>query len=155
MSLDAAALEVVLTRHFDAPRDLVFRAWSDPAMLARWWGPMGFTNPRCDSDFRPGGALRIDMRGPGGEIYPMEGAYEEVVAPECIVFTAAALDAEGRPHFRVRNTISFAEEGGGTLLTVQARVLETYSEAAAGYLAGMRMGWTQSLERLDGCVKGA
>jgi uncharacterized protein YndB with AHSA1/START domain len=60
-----ARQELILTRILGAPRSLVFRAWTDPKHLARWWGPRGFSNPVCELDVRPGGLIRIDMRGPG------------------------------------------------------------------------------------------
>jgi uncharacterized protein YndB with AHSA1/START domain len=88
------AQELVLTRVFDAPRELVFKAWTDPQRVAQWWGPRCFTNPVCELDVRPAGAIRIHMRGPDGTVYPMTGVYQ-VVEPERIVFTSAALDAEG------------------------------------------------------------
>ncbi len=59
----AARREIIITRMFDAPRALVFKAWTDPRHVARWWGPKGVTNPVCELDVRPGGAIRIDMRG--------------------------------------------------------------------------------------------
>src|SRR5436190_8252782 len=68
---NAPQRELVLTRVFDAPREVVFRAWTDPERLAQWWGPRGFTNPRCEWDARPGGAIRVDMKGPDGTVYPM------------------------------------------------------------------------------------
>src|ERR1700720_2154803 len=101
--------ELVFTRVFDAPRSLVFAAWTDPKHMAAWWGPKGFTNPVCELDVRPGGVIRIDMRGPDGTVYPMTGAYREVVAPERLVFTASALDEKGRPLFEVLNTLTFAK----------------------------------------------
>jgi uncharacterized protein YndB with AHSA1/START domain len=67
---NVAKREVVITRIFDAPRDLVFKAWTDPKHMARWWGPMGFTNPICELDARVGGAWRIVMRSPAGIEYP-------------------------------------------------------------------------------------
>jgi uncharacterized protein YndB with AHSA1/START domain len=139
--------DLVLTRTFDAPRPLVFRAWTEPARIAQWWGPHGFTNPVCDVDPRPGGTMRIDMRGPDGTVYPMTGRYEEIVEPERIVFTASALDPHGRPLFVVRNTVVFAEQGRRTIITLTARVVTSTSEAAR-YLSGQDAGWTQSLERL-------
>jgi uncharacterized protein YndB with AHSA1/START domain len=62
-----------MTRVLDAPRALVFRAWTDPALMAKWWGPSSFTNPLCELDPRPGGAIRIHMRAPDGTVYPMTG----------------------------------------------------------------------------------
>jgi len=66
--------QLVLTRVFDAPRELVFKVWTDPKHVARWWGPHRFTNPVCELDLRPGGAILIHMRGPDGVVYPMTGA---------------------------------------------------------------------------------
>ena len=139
--------EITLTRVFDAPRSLVFRAWTDSEHVARWWGPDGFTAPVCELDARPGGAIRIDMRGPDGTVYPMAGRYREIVPPERLVFISAALDTEGTPLFEVLTTVTFAERGGKTALTLQARVIRTSADAAP-YLQGMEAGWTQSLERL-------
>jgi uncharacterized protein YndB with AHSA1/START domain len=79
--------ELTFTRVLDAPRDVVFRAWTDPAHLARWWGPNGFTSPVCELDIRPGGAIRIDMLGPDGRYFLMGGEYREIVPPERLVFS--------------------------------------------------------------------
>ncbi len=139
--------ELVLTRVFKAPRGLVFAAWTEPTQVAQWWGPNGFTNPVCELDVRPGGAIRIHMRGPDGTVYPMTGVYQEIVEPERLVFTSAALDESGKPLFEVLNTVAFVEHDGTTKLTVRARVVKS-TAGAAPYLAGMEAGWTQSLERL-------
>jgi len=139
--------ELVLTRIFDAPRELVFKAWTDPKIVAQWWGPHRFTNPVCELDARPGGAIRIHMRGPDGTVYPMTGNYQEIVEPERIVFTSAALDAAGNPMFEMLTTVTFAEEGGKTKQILRTRVIKSTAEAPR-YLAGMEAGWTQSLERL-------
>src|SRR5580700_2538193 len=84
--------EVTITRLFDAPRELVFQAWTDPQHLAQWWGPKGFSNPICEADARPGGAWRIVMRGPDGAKYPCGGVYREIVESERLVFTNIAYD---------------------------------------------------------------
>ena len=143
----AAPPELVITRIFDAPRRLVFETWTDPRHVARWLGPHGFTNPVCELDLRPGGAIRIDMRGPDGTVYPMTGVFREIVAPERLVYSSAALDGAGDPLFEVLITVTFAEQGGKTKLTLRARVVRM-TAAAAPYLAGMQEGWSQSLERL-------
>jgi len=143
--------ELVLTRVFDAPRELVFKAWTDPKRVAQWWGPQGFTNPVCELDARPGGAIRIHMRGPDGTVYPMTGVYQEVVEPERLVFTSAALDEKGHPLFEVLTTVTFAEQGAKTKQILRARVIKSTAQAAP-YLAGMEAGWTQSLERLSAFV---
>ncbi|MGB9123853.1 MAG: SRPBCC domain-containing protein, partial [Candidatus Angelobacter sp.] len=73
---------LVITRIFDAPPDVVFKAWTDPKQMAQWWGPKNFTNPVCELDVRPGGAWRIVMRAPDGMEYISAGVYSEVVKPE-------------------------------------------------------------------------
>jgi uncharacterized protein YndB with AHSA1/START domain/DNA-binding transcriptional ArsR family regulator len=146
-SKELAGQELVLTRVFDAPRRLVFKAWTDPKHVAKWWGPHGFTNPVCKLDVRPGGQIRIDMRGPDGTVYPMSGVYQEVVEPERLVFTSAALDERGKPLFEVLTTVTFTEQGGKTTQTLRARVVSR-ADKGDPYLAGMEAGWTQSLERL-------
>src|SRR5258708_10992484 len=143
--------ELVLTRVFDAPRELVFKVWTDPKHVAQWWGPQGFTNRVCELDVRPGGAIRIHMRGPDGTVYRMTGVYQEIVEPERLVFTSAALDNEGNPLFEVLNTVTFAEQGGKTTQTSRARAVKTTAEGAP-YLGGVEAGRTQSLERLQAYV---
>jgi uncharacterized protein YndB with AHSA1/START domain len=138
---------MITTRIFDAPREVVFQAWTDPKQLQRWWGPKGFTNPVCEVDARPGGAIRIHMRAPDGTVYPMTGVFHEVVVPERLVFTSSALDANGNPLFEVLNTVTFAEEGGKTKLTVHASVSKVIGDAAP-HLAGMEQGWSMTLDRL-------
>ena len=143
--------ELALTRVFDAPRELVFKVWTDPKHVAQWWGPRGFTNPVCELDLRPRGAILIHMRSPDGIVYPMTGVFQEVVPPERLVFTSAALDSDGNPMFEVLTTVTFAEEGGKTKQILRARVIKKTAQAAP-YLAGMEQGWTQSLERLAAYV---
>ncbi len=139
--------ELITTRIFDAPRDVVFRAWTDPERLKRWWGPKGFTNPVCEVDVRPGGVIRIHMRAPDGVVYPMTGVFREIVEPERLVFTSSALDSNGEPLFEVVNTVTFAEEGAQTKLTLHASVSKVKAQAAP-HLAGMEQGWSMSLDRL-------
>jgi uncharacterized protein YndB with AHSA1/START domain len=139
--------DLVLTRTFDAPRELVFQAWTERERLQRWWGPKHFTNPVCEVDARTGGKMTIHMRGPDGTIYPMKAEFHEVVPPERIVFTSIPLDPKGEPLFMVLNTVLFEEDGGKTKLTLRAEVT-MQTPLAPQYLAGMERGWTTSLERL-------
>src|SRR5690242_1348376 len=81
-AMAGATQELVITRVFEAPRALVWQVWTEPRHVAQWWGPHGFTNPVCELDPRPGGALRIDMAGPDGVVSPCTGIFHEVVAPE-------------------------------------------------------------------------
>ena len=147
-------MELTITRVFDAPRRLVFKVWTDPKHLAAWWGPHGFTNPRCEWDARAGGLIHIDMRAPDGRVYPMTGKFQGVVEPERIVFVSAALDEAGKPMFEVLNTVTFSEGAGKTTVTLSARVLSATPQAPQ-YLKGMEMGWTQSLERLAAHISAA
>jgi uncharacterized protein YndB with AHSA1/START domain len=104
--------QIVSTRVVDAPRARVFRAWTDPEHLARWWGPKGFTNTFQEFDVRPGGTWRFVMRGPNGAEYRNRSVFVEIVKPECIVFRH-----ESPPEFQVTGT--FAEEAGKTRVTFQ------------------------------------
>lgn len=139
--------DLVLVRAYDRPSRLVFRAWTEPTQMAQWWGPRGFTNPVCELDPRPGGELRIHMRGPDGTVFPTVGVYREIVEPERLVFTASALDGTGRPLFEVLNTVTFSERDGATRVAVQAQVLK-WIPAGERFLDGMEAGWGQTLERL-------
>lgn len=140
----AAGREIVVTRVLDAPHRLVFETWSQPAHLARWWGPKGFTLPGCELDFRIGGAYRFVMRGPDGLDYPFHGVYREIVEPERIIFTAIIDNAPGN---ELVTTVTFAEEGGGTKLTVRQTV------PTEPYASGQKQGWTESIERLAAYVE--
>ena len=142
--------EVTVQHAYTARREVVFRAWTQAELVAQWWGPHGFTNPVCELDPRPGGKFRIHMQSPDGTIYPLTGVYEEVVAPERLVFRSNALDADGSSMFEILNTVSFKEEDGKTVVTVHGMVVSGVSATAIahGYLDGMRAGMEQQLERL-------
>ena len=110
--------ELVITRVLDAPRSLVFKAWAEADRAARWWGPQGFTTLSCEMDVRPGGAWRRRMRAPDGTVHCKRGVYHEVVAPERLVFTYADENADGTSGHETLVTVSFAEHGGKTRLTL-------------------------------------
>lgn len=140
--------ELVLTRVLDAPRELVFKAWTDPKHMAQWWGPKYFTNPVCEMDVRPGGAILIHMQDPDGVVYPMKGVFQEVVAPERLVFSTSAIeDDDANPQLESLTVVTFDEHEGKTKLTVQSVVTKAMP-GAEGALAGMEEGWTQSLDKL-------
>lgn len=132
--------EVVITRVFDAPRRLVFEAWTKPEHLVRWWGPRGFTLPTCEMDFRPGGTFRLIMRSPDCRDNGVQGAYREIVEPERIVFTAVLDDLPGE---EILTTVTFAEHSGKTKLTVRQTV-----PASELHGRGQEQGWTETLDRL-------
>jgi uncharacterized protein YndB with AHSA1/START domain len=147
-----ARQELVLTRILGAPRSLVFKVWTDTDHVSRWWGPRGFTNPVCELDVRPGGLIRIDMRGPNGTIYPMKGIFHEIVEPERLVFTGTAMEDEhGKPLLEILNTITFEDFNGLTKLTMHARLVSKDFQLTPQVLAalsGMEQGWSESLYRL-------
>lgn len=138
---------LLLERTFNAPRQEVFKAWTDAETLAKWWGPEGFTNPVCEIDAQPQGAIRIDMKAPDGEIYPMSGTFREV-SPDKIVFSSAALDSAGRAIFEVLSIVTFIEDGDRTRVTLKVHVTDM-TPMALPYLDGMDEGWTQSFDRLE------
>jgi uncharacterized protein YndB with AHSA1/START domain len=144
----ATRRELVLTRMFDAPRELVFTAWTDPQHVARWWGPRGFDSVVTEWDARPGGAIHLDMRGHGAS-HPMRGRFVEIQAPTRLVFTALAFEeANGEYGLENLNTVTFEEVGRRTRVTLHV-VVQKASPAATEPLAGMEEGWSQSLDRLD------
>ena len=148
---DNAEREVVITRIYDAPRDLVWQAWTDVKHMARWWGPKGFTNPVCEMDVRIGGAWHIVMRAPDVTDYPCGGVYREIVERERLIFTNIATDKAGKPILDGLTTVTFADDGGKTKLVLHTRATALVDYAAA-YLEGMEAGWSQSLDRLADLV---
>ncbi|MBV1699855.1 MAG: SRPBCC domain-containing protein [Hyphomicrobiales bacterium] len=146
-----AEREITITRTFDAPRALVFKAWTDAKMLAQWWGPKGFTAPVCEFDPRVGGAIRIHMPSPDGAVYPMDGKIREIVPPERLVFTNNALDNKGGRSIEGFTTMTFADDGGKTRLTLHTRGAAMI-EIAVNYLQGMEHGWSQSIDKLAGLL---
>jgi uncharacterized protein YndB with AHSA1/START domain len=135
-------LELVISRLIDAPRSLVFAAWTRADHIAAWWGPQGFTTIHCEMDIRVGGSYRFGMRSPRGTEHWKRGTYREIVAPERIVFTFAWEDADGKLGHELLTTVTFAEEGTKTRLTLR----QTGFETNAGR-DDHSIGWTSCLER--------
>lgn len=135
--------ELVLNRTLDAPRALVFRAWTDPAYLVRWWGPEGFTVPDCKLDLREGGAWRTCMRSPDGNDYKVRGVYHQIVKPERLVFSWAWEDEAGETGHETLVTVTFRERAGKTLLRIAHRVFESKKARDAH-----RQGWASTLKCL-------
>jgi uncharacterized protein YndB with AHSA1/START domain len=109
--------EILLTRVFDAPRELVFKVWTDPEHVGRWWGPRGFTNTIHEMDVRPGGVWRFTMHGPDGVDYLNKIVFIEVVRPERLVYDHGGGEEGDSERFHA--TITFAEEGGKTRVTMR------------------------------------
>ena len=146
ITVDAAALsavrELVITRIFDAPRRLVFKMWTEPEHLVRWWGPGGFATISSRMDVRPGGAWLRSMRASDGSLIRKHGIYREIVAPERLVFTYVTDDLEGDLGSETLVTVTFADLGGKTRLTLH----QAPFQAVATRDDHLR-GWTGALER--------
>ena len=136
--------ELEITRVFDAPRELVFTAWTDPGQLARWWGPHGFSAPSVALDVTPGGAWRTCMRNDadGGELWA-SGVYREVVAPERLVFSYAWDTADGAPGHETLVTVTFDDLGDKTRMTFRQAVFQSVQERDEH-----RGGWSQCFDEL-------
>ncbi len=132
------APDLRMTRVFDAPRALVFEAWTKAEHVSKWFAPAPLTIPRCELDFRPGGAFRLVMRTPDGTEFPMDAVFREIVTNERIVF-------EGPIHggVIVTSTVTFTERDGKT--TVEAH--QVYSKASDA-TRGAHAGWTATLDQL-------
>jgi len=140
---DTAQRELTVTRVFDAPRDIVFAAWTDAKQAAQWWGPQGFTTISCDMDVRVGGAYRACMRSPVGTRHCRRGSYREIVPPARLVFTFAWEDRDGNLGQETVLTVTFAAAAGGkTRLTLHQALFETPSARDAH-----QAGWSSCMER--------
>jgi uncharacterized protein YndB with AHSA1/START domain len=148
---------LTIVRLFDAPIEQVFRAWTDPQLLARWWGPQGVTNPVCKLDVKPGGSIEIVMLAGEamgslkGSKWPMTGVYQEIIPPSKLVYRASAI-MEGKPIIESLNTVTFEEVEGKTKITLDVQVTRT-APGAEGPLSGMAIGWNQSVDKLAQLVK--
>lgn len=158
MSSKIDGRELVLERVFDAPRELVFKAFSESERLKQWWGPRGWTLPVCNVDFRPGGVWHYCMKCTDknqGEFYGMESwgkaVYQEIIENEKIVYTdyfsdAEGNEAEGMPPSQI--TVIFTEEEGRTKLV--SRAVFDSTEALKTVLdMGMEQGISETWDRLD------
>ena len=134
---------LVIERVFDAPRSLVFKAWTDPQHLVHWYGPRGFSLPSCEVDLRPGGAWRSCMLSPEGREYWVRGIFREVVEPERLVFSYAHENESGAPGHETIVTVTFEDRAGKTGLTLRQAAFESVKERNAH-----RGGWSSSLDRL-------
>ena len=136
--------ELVITRVFDAPRHLVFKAWTEPERLMRWWGPRGFEMTTCKIDLRPGGSYRFHMRSPEGTEHRSHGIFREVAEPERLVMAGGWVDADGKPISpETMLTVTFEEHEGKTMLT-----LHNSGFGSATARDSHRGGWSSSLDCL-------
>ena len=145
-STEAAAYmagpELTITRLLDAPRNLVFKVWTQPEHMVRWLGPKGFTAPSCEIDLRPGGAWRACIRSAEGKDHRMQGVYREIAPPERLVFTFA-WEEDGVPGHETLVTITFAEQGSKTLFTFHQATFASVESRDSHH-----GGWSSSFDRL-------
>src|SRR5512145_3312807 len=151
----SARSELVITRVFDASRELVWQAWTEPEHFKRWWGPKDFTCPFCEMDFRVGGRYLNCMRSPEGKDYWGTGVYREIVPMERIIFTDSFADEKGNvvpatyygmsQDFPVEMLVSvtFEEEAGRTKMT-----LKHIGHPAGRDGEGALQGWSESFDKL-------
>ena len=135
--------ELVITRLFDAPRKLVFEAWTDPKHLAQWWGPRDYPAALVKLDVRPGGAWRHCLRSTetGNDLWH-RGVFREVVAPERLVFTFA-WEEDGERGLETLVTVTFADEDGKTRMTLRQTPFQSDGERD-----GHQSGWNSTFDRL-------
>jgi len=149
---------LVIERTFDAPRELVWKAWTEPEHAMRWWGPKGFTSPACEIDFRVGGKVLFAMQSPefnGGESIWSTGVYREIVPLERIVMTDSFADADGNvvaaTHYGMGEefplemlvTVTFEDLDGKTRMTLRHEGLP-----AGEMKDGAGVGWNESFDKL-------
>jgi uncharacterized protein YndB with AHSA1/START domain len=153
---------MVVTRVFDAPRELVWKAWTDPKYVMQWWGPQGFTATFCKIDFREGGKFLCCMRAPDGKEYWNGGEYHQIVLHEKVVFSLYFADADGNKidaaeygieHEAIadaHDVITFEDLGNGqTRLTYIGN--ETMEHAKG---SGQLEGWNLTLDKFAEVVAG-
>jgi uncharacterized protein YndB with AHSA1/START domain len=155
-----AAREFVIARDFDAPRDLVFKAWTELDQLAQWWGPTGLTLHSCALELRPGGEFRFAMRAPDGFEMRAKWIFRAISPPERLVFSLFFTDEAGnavRAPFagawplEMRSTVTFEERAGKTTLTVRTEPLAATPAERATFEAefgSMQQGWGGTLDQL-------
>jgi uncharacterized protein YndB with AHSA1/START domain len=136
--------EVVVTRRFDAPRDRVFKTYTDPALIPQWWGPKDLATIVDRMEVRPGGRWRFVHRAADGTQYGFHGVYHDAIAPERLV---ATFEFEGMPGHVSLDTATFEEDGSGTRLTVQS-VFQSVTDRDGMLEAGMIGGLTETMDRL-------
>jgi uncharacterized protein YndB with AHSA1/START domain len=133
-----------ITRVLDAPRSLVWKAWTDTAHVSRWWGPHGCTVSLDEADRRPGGRFRREMRMPDGGLVVVTGTFEDVI-PEQRLVTIGTLERPGSPPITSRMTVTFEDRDGKTELTI----VQTGAAINADYIKNANVGWGQSFEKLE------
>jgi len=155
----------VISRDFDAPRDLVWKSWTEPERLKHWWGPKGFVVHTCKVDLRPGGRFHYGMSAPDGSDMWGRFVYREIDPPRRLVFITSFSDPDGgltrhpgHLHWPLQllSTVTFREAGNRTTVTVQWEAYEATELERKTFqdgMASMQQGWTGTFEQLDNYLK--
>lgn len=144
-TIEPGKQEIVMTRTFDAPRDLVFKTMTDPNLIPRWWGPRYLSTKVDEMDVRPGGRWRYLQRDPQGNEHAFHGVYHDIAAPERLVFT---FEYEGVPGHVLLDTVTLEEVDGKTRLTDQS-VFQSVADRDGMVQSGMESGATETMDRLE------
>lgn len=146
---DVKERKMTITRIFNAPRKIVFKAWTDPKQMEQWWGPHRFTSSEGKMDLKPGGKWQIRMDSPelGFKDMWTKGVFKEIVEPEKLVFTTNGSAGNEEAGLEALATVTFEEYDGKTKLTLHV-VVTKLAPSWEGAFAGMEQGWSQSLEKL-------
>lgn len=149
-STDVAERELTITRIFDAPRELVWKAWTEPKRIAQWLGPKGFTALETEMDARVGGRWHFRMKAQDGTAFANGGTVREIVEPERLVFTFAWDDEDGKLGREMLITIDLAEHERGTEMTFHQAEFESAEDRD-----GHREGWSESFDKLEAYLTSA
>jgi uncharacterized protein YndB with AHSA1/START domain len=151
-AIDTSSREIVITRVVNAPRTLVWKAWTTPEHVAKWWGPNGFSTTIHEMDVRPGGVWSHTMHGPDGANYPNKSIFVEVDEPNRIVYKHAGGREEG-PGAHFLSTWTFEEQDGKTALTIHLLFDTPQERDLVVREFGAIEGGKQTLGRLDEYVQ--
>lgn len=137
--------DIIMVREFNAPRERVFRTFTDPALIAQWWGPRGYTTIVDAMDVHVGGLWRYIQRSPDGSEFPFYGVYHEITAPQRLVYT---FEYEGTPGQVMLETITFEEQDGKTRIT-DSCVCQSVTDRDAMIRSGMAQGTADTWDRFE------
>lgn len=143
-TMTASERELVITRVLDAPRDLVWKAWTENERMKQWSAPKGFTIPVSEGDLRPGGAWKACMRKPDGTELWLGGVYREIDEPKRLVFTHAWLDENGNPGPETLVTVTLTERGRKTEMNFRQSGFDSV-ESREGHAGG----WNECFDKLE------
>jgi uncharacterized protein YndB with AHSA1/START domain len=144
-TIEPGRQEIIMTRTFDAPRDLVFKTMMDPSLIPQWWGPRRHTTMVDEMEVRPGGRWRYVLRDPEGNETAFHGVYHDLTPPERMVLT---FEWEGTPGHVLLETVTLEEVDGKTRLTDQS-VFQSVADRDAMVQSGMESGATEMMDRLE------